>query len=148
MVTLAEPDFEASAWLVAVTCTLAVAGRSAGAVYAPVDVIVPTTELPPAMPLTLQLTLVSVVFVTVAVNVNWFPSTREPLAGSTVTVMEGGGGGGGATAPTPPQPTVHAPAARRAMKPNLAFLSFFALLRGRGRMPSAKQAKGQRKKSD
>lgn len=34
------------------------------------------------------------------------------------------------------------------MKPSLAFLRFFVLLCGRGRMPSAKQAKGQRKKSD
>jgi hypothetical protein len=68
-VTLAEPDFVVSAWLVAVTCTLAVAGKSAGAVYTPAAVIVPTAELPPAIPLTLQLTLVSAVFVTVAVNV-------------------------------------------------------------------------------
>jgi hypothetical protein len=117
-------------------------------VYTPVDVIVPSAELPPAMPLTFQVTLVSAVFVTVAENVNWFPSTTEPLAGPTVTVMEGGGGGGGAPAPPPPQPGIHAPAARRAMKPNLAFLKFFPLLRGRGRMPSAKQAKGQRKKSN
>jgi hypothetical protein len=117
-------------------------------VYTPADVIVPTTELPPAMPLTLQLTLVSVVFVTLAVNVNWFPSSTELLVGVTMTTMEGGGGGGGVPVPPPPEPSVHAPAARRAMKPNLAFLKFFALLRGRGRMPSAKQAMGQRMKSD
>jgi hypothetical protein len=109
-------------------------------------VIVPTAEFPPAMPLTLQLTPVSVVFVTVAVNVNWFPSTTEPVAGATVTVMEGGGGGGRVPAPPPPQPCNHAPAARRAMKPSRAFVKLFPVFSGRGRIPSAKQAKGQRKK--
>lgn len=147
IVTLADADLVASAWLVAVTWTVAVAGRSAGAVYTPEDVIVPIAEFPPAMLPTLQLTLVSAVFVTAAVKVNWFPSTTEPLAGVTVT-MEGGGGDGGATAPPPPQPSVHAPTARRAMRPSLAFLRLFPLLRGRGRMPSAKQANGQRKELD
>lgn len=144
MVTLAEADLVASAWLVAVICTVAVAGRSAGAVYTPAVVIVPAAEFPPAMLPTLQLTLVSAVFVTAAVKVNWFPSTTEPLAGATVTTK--GGGGGGATAPPPPQPSVHAPTARRAMRPSL--LRLFPLLRGRGRMPSAKQANGQRKELD
>jgi hypothetical protein len=109
-------------------------------------VIVPTVEFPPPTPLTLQLTLLSVVFVTVAVNVNWFPRTTEPVAGATVTVMEGGGGGGGVPAPPPPQLCNHAPAARRAKKPNRAFVKLFPLFSGRGRIPSAKQAKGQRKK--
>ena len=97
------------------TCTVAEEGRSAGAVYAPEDVIVPTRELPPTVPFTLQFTLVSVVFVTVAVKVNWFPSSTEPFGGFTVTTMEGGGGGGGATAPPPPQPKFHAPAVRKEM---------------------------------
>ncbi len=63
------PDFVESAWLVAVTCTVAGDGRSAGAVYTPAEVIVPSAAFPPATPLTPQLTVVSVVFVTVAVKV-------------------------------------------------------------------------------
>jgi hypothetical protein len=97
------------------------------------------------MPFTLQLTLVSVVLVTVAVSVNWFPSKTVLAEDVTVTVTEGGGGGGGATAPPPPQPSVDAPAVRRAMTIALALLSSFPVLCGRGRMPCAKQAKGQRK---
>jgi len=77
------------------------------------------------MPFTLQLTLVSVVLVTVAVNVIWFPSTTEPLDGFTVTVMEGGGGGGGTTVPPAPQPNVHAPAVRTAIKAIRAFQNLF-----------------------
>jgi len=99
------------------------------------------------MPFTLQATLVSLVFVTVAVSVIWFPSTTEPAGDVTVTVMEGGGGGGGATAPPPPQPSVHAPAVRRARKTARVVLKLSALLCGRGRMPRVKQAKGQRNKS-
>jgi hypothetical protein len=95
---------------------------------------------------TLQLTLVLLVFVTVAVNVNWFPSRTVLAEDLTVTAMEGGGGGGGATAPPPPQPSVHPPVVRRAMTIALALLNSFPLLCGRGRMPCAKQAKGQRTK--
>ena len=97
------------------------------------------------MPFTLQLTVVSAVLVTVAVNVTWLPSKTELLGGVTLTVMEGGGGGGGATAPPPPQPSVHAPAARRARKVARVLLRFSLMLCGRGRMPYAKQAKGQRR---
>jgi hypothetical protein len=84
-VTAAPSDFVASAWLVAVMVTVAGDGRSAGAVYAPALVIVPTTAFPPAMPLTLQLTAVSVVFVTLALNPVVFPNTTEPLLGVTET---------------------------------------------------------------
>src|SRR6059058_1639846 len=105
--------------------------------------MVPTAEFPPAMPFTLQLTVVSVVLVTVAVNATWLPSTTEPLSGATLTVMEGGGGGG-ATAAPPPQPRVHAPTARRARKPTRVLPRFSAILCGRGRMPCGKQAEGQR----
>jgi len=56
-VTAALSDFVASAWLVAVTVTVAGDGRSAGAVYTPLAVIVPTVALPPATPFTLQLTV-------------------------------------------------------------------------------------------
>ena len=105
----------------------------------------PTVEFPPAMPFTLQLTVASVVLVTVAVNVTWLPSTTEPLNGATLTVMEGGGGGGGATAPPPPQPSVHPPAVRRARKATRVLPKLLAMFCGRGRIPCAKQAKGQRK---
>jgi len=80
------------------------------------------------------------------VNVIWFPSTIELDGGVTVTEMEGGAGGGGATAPPPPQPNVHAPAVRRARKAIRVFPDLVALLCGRGRIPSTKQAKGQRNK--
>jgi hypothetical protein len=88
------PDFVASAWLVAVTCAVAGDGRSIGAVNTPAAVTVPTAAFPPATPLTLQLTAVSVAF-TVAVNVIWLPSRIVPLVGVTLTTMDGGGGGGG-----------------------------------------------------
>jgi hypothetical protein len=145
-VNAAVSDFVASAWLVALTCTVAGEGRSTGAVYRPPLVIIPTVALPPAVPFTLQLTVVSAVFVTVAVNVAVFPSTTDPLGPVTLTTMEGGGGGGGSTElePPAPQPTVHTPAARRATTRILVVLNFLASNCGRGRIPSAKQAKGQR----
>ena len=42
MVRPVVEDLEESAWLVAVTCTLPLAGRSAGAVKSPSTVMVPT----------------------------------------------------------------------------------------------------------
>ena len=45
-----------SCWLTAVTRTAAVAGKLAGAVYAPVAEIVPVVALPPVTPLTIQVT--------------------------------------------------------------------------------------------
>jgi len=144
IVTAAVADFVASAWLVAVTCTVAGDGKSTGALYKPADVMVPTTAFPPAVSFTLQVTAVSAVFVTVAVNVASFPSTTDPLLGIIVTPIDGGGGGGGEPAPPPPQPNVHAPAMRRGMTAILAVRNLFPLLCGRGRIPAAKQAKGQR----
>jgi hypothetical protein len=75
-------------------------------------------------PLTLQLTAVSVVFVTVAVNVAWLPSTNDPVAGVTVTVIDGGGGGAGGGLPEP-QPSVHAPSARSAVSTIVLALNLF-----------------------
>jgi hypothetical protein len=141
--TVPVPDFVESAWLVAVTCTVAGDGRSAGAVYTPADVIIPSVAFPPGTPFTLQLTAVSDVFVTVAVKVAWFPSTTDPFAGFTVTSIAGGGGGGG-DAPPAPQPSVHAPSARSAMTTIVVVVDLFPLLGERDRMPSQKQAKGQR----
>lgn len=53
--------------------------------------IVPRTEFPPAMLLTLQLTAVEVVPVTVAVNCCVCPRGTFAVAGCTVTVTFGGG---------------------------------------------------------
>ena len=146
-VNAAVSDFVASAWLVAETCTVAGDGRSAGAVYTPSAAMVPTVALPLGVPFTLQLTLVSVAFVTFAVNAIVFPSSTDPLFGATVTTMEGGGGGGGNTELEPPvaQPCVHAPAVKRAAITIRVVPNFFAPSSGRGRIPFAKQAKGQRK---
>jgi len=108
-VTPADADFVGSALLVAVICTLAGDGKSGGAVYTPTAVIVPVAVDPPETPFTLQLTLVSVVFFTVAVNVIVFPSNTEPLGGAIDTVICGGGVGGGWTKAAPPaQPQVQA----------------------------------------
>jgi hypothetical protein len=84
-VTAALSDFVPSAWLVAVIVTVAGDGRSAGAVYAPPLVIVPSATLPPGTPFTLQLTASSVVFATLALKLAPFPSTTDPLFGVTVT---------------------------------------------------------------
>jgi len=146
IVTPAEAGFVGSALLVAVTCTLAGDGKSPGAVYTPAVVIVPTVAFPPETPFTLQLTVVSVLFFTVAVNVMVFPSSTEPLDGATATVICGGGGGGGCTKPAPlTQPHAQAHTARSVRKAMLAsgVLPFFCW--ERGRMPSELQAKGQRK---
>jgi hypothetical protein len=116
-------------------------------VYTPADVMVPSVAFPPGTPLTLQVTAVSVVFITIATNVTWFPSTTDPFAGVTVTTMAGGGGGGGG-APPAPQPSVHAHSLKSATTTIVAVLDLFPLLRERDRMPSAMQAKGQRKKKN
>jgi hypothetical protein len=116
IVICAEADFVESAWLVAVTWTTTGDGKSAGAVYTPAAVIVPEDALPPGMLFTLQVTLVSVVFVTVAVRVCEFPSRTDPLSGVTDTLMAGGGGGGDVTVPAPPaaHPCIHTHVARSA----------------------------------
>ncbi len=161
MVTVAVADFVASATLVAVICTVTDAGRSAGAVYTPVALIVPAVALPLATPLTLQVTLVSVALVTVALKVCVLPSTTGALLGVIVTVMEagGGGGGGGSAAeltPPPPQPSMHALAARRIERRaktgtaarvhgGNAIANFIPPSVERGRILAELQAKGQRK---
>ena len=57
-----------SAWEVAVIVTVVVAGRTVGAVYKPLVLIVPESTMPPAVPFTAQVTAVLVELVTVAVN--------------------------------------------------------------------------------
>ena len=100
---------EVSAWLVAWMVTLAGFGKSAGAVYKPALVIVPTVELPPATPLTLQLTAVFDVPVTVAVNCCVLPSNTLELEDDTVIVTDcGASGGGGVIEDEPPPQAVMA----------------------------------------
>lgn len=94
IVSCAVADFVESAWLVAETWTIVAEVRSPGAVYTPPDVIIPLETLPPETPFTLQITPVSVVFVTVAANVSELPSRTDPLVGVTVTPIDRGGGGG------------------------------------------------------
>ncbi len=82
-ITLAEADLVGSAALVAVTLTTCLAGGTpgtvtsgvcgAGAVNRPVVPMVPTDELPPAVPFTDQVTLALLVPLTVAVNCAVWP---------------------------------------------------------------------------
>lgn len=157
-VTCADADFEESAWLVAVTVIVAEEGKSAGAVYTPAGVIVPTAELPFETPFTLQVTLVFVEFATFAVKDWEFPSRSELLAGVTVTTIAGGGGGGGGgTVPEPPPQPLSAKASANkanrherahriaAANPEIATLNLQSEKGVRGRMPSGMQAKGQRR---
>jgi hypothetical protein len=94
MVTLALPDFELSAVLVAVTVTVAGDGVAAGAVYkavaAPVATIVPTVALPPAIPLTPQVTPATELPAPVTLAVNTCAPLVGTLAvpGDTVTTIE------------------------------------------------------------
>ena len=141
------PDFVESAWLVAVTCTVTGEGMSTGAVYTPAEVIVPSVAFPPGTPLMLQLTAVSDVFVTAAVNVTWFPNKTDAFVGFAVTAIGGGGEGDGGEDETLPevQPSVHAASARRAINTSVLVLDLFSLLGERDRMSSQKQPKGQRR---
>jgi len=122
MVAVTVADLLASATLVAVICAAADAGRSAGAVNTPAALIVPLAAVPPATPLTLQVTLVLLELVTVATNACEAPSTTDALPGVTVRLMagEGGGGVGGGSAAelVPPlaQPSMPALAARTAVR--------------------------------
>jgi hypothetical protein len=77
--------------LVAVTVAVAGEGGAEGAVYvavaAPALAIVPIVELPPAMPFTLQVTLVLVVPERLAVNTCAPPDGTLAADGETETVM-------------------------------------------------------------
>jgi hypothetical protein len=86
MVTEALALLLVSAWLVAVTVTLAGLGRSRGAVYNPEGEIVPSVLLPPGVPLTLHVTPVLEVPVMVAVNCWLLPSRTLAEVGDNATV--------------------------------------------------------------
>lgn len=104
------------------------------------------------MPLTLQFTAVLVVFVTVAVKVVGLPSMTKTLAGLTVTAIAagggigGGGGGNGDRDALPlPQPRFHRLWPKRRESRTVNVLEPSAKIDERDRMPSQKQAKGQRR---
>ena len=90
-VTVADAVSLESAADVAVTVTTWAAATVAGAVNTPAVVIVPVVELPPTIPLTLQVTTVFVVFVTVAVKVWDAAASSVAVGGSTVTFTGRGG---------------------------------------------------------
>jgi hypothetical protein len=82
-VTVADPDFVESACEVAVTVTVAGFGIAAGAANSPVLETVPLD----APPITLQVTAVSVVPLTVAVNCCVFATATVAVGGATETLM-------------------------------------------------------------
>jgi hypothetical protein len=90
-VTVAEAERVGSAADTAVTLTVAGVGMVAGAVYSPRLEIVPTVELPPAIPLTLQLTAVfDPALTTVAVkDCVPVPASTTALLGATDTATGG-----------------------------------------------------------
>jgi hypothetical protein len=86
-----------------------------------VALIVPAVALPPGMPFTLQVTVVSLALLTVARKLCVEPSTTDALPGVIATLMEageGGGGDGSAAELAPPlaQPSRHALAATTAAR--------------------------------
>jgi len=80
----ADPDAVGEATLTAVTVTESVVGSTAGGVYTPAAVMVPTLLLPPVTPFTCQVTAVLVRIVTVAEKLVVLPR-RTWLAPETVT---------------------------------------------------------------
>jgi hypothetical protein len=84
---LAVPDLVVSATEVAVTVTKLGLGASDGAVYRPVEVILPQIVPAQPVPLMLQVTEVLLVPVTVAVNCCFPPTPTDGFAGETLTAM-------------------------------------------------------------
>ena len=104
IVTTAAALFELSAELVACTVTKLPGGRSVGAVYVPLALIVPTAASPRGIPFTLQFTAAFVELVTTAVKSCGVPSNTEAEGGVRLTATPEGGGCDGAGPTTPPQP--------------------------------------------
>jgi hypothetical protein len=87
IVTIANEETEEFADETAATETVAGLGMELGAVYSPAALIVPTVELPPAVPLTCHVTVVFVVPVTRAVNCFICPGLTVAEAGVTAMVI-------------------------------------------------------------
>src|SRR6516225_193752 len=83
--TVAEADCEESAQEVAVTVTDPPEGGRSGAVYKPLEVMVPILASPPLVPFTLQSTQPLVEPSTLATNCWVAPLTTVAAAGETVT---------------------------------------------------------------
>jgi hypothetical protein len=98
-VTAAVAVFVLSDCKVATMLTLPSLGIGVGAVYRPVESIVPHP-----VPEQLHITAVEVVPVTVAVNCCVSPPFSEAIGGEIVTLI---GGGGGVLEPDPPQPIIN-----------------------------------------
>lgn len=64
---------------------------------------------PPEIPLTLQVTVVSAEFETIAVKESVPPRSTVPRPGVTLTLIEGGGSGGGVPEPAPPPAAAQSP---------------------------------------
>jgi hypothetical protein len=118
--------------------------------------IVPVAPLPPATPFTLHTTVVSLAFVTVAVNIWGLPKITVALAGVTFTTIDPEGGVDGGVGvevpnaePRPAQPWSQVITRMRsgnaASRARSAFV--FGNLSGscgKGRIPRAMQANNQR----
>ena len=102
MVTEAEALAVESAALVAVTVTAFGDGGTAGAVWSPAALMVPTALFPPVTPFTAQVMFLFVEPVTVAVKVDVCPVSREALWGEIETATAGVSIAAGLP---PPQPT-------------------------------------------
>jgi hypothetical protein len=87
--TDAEPSFDGSAKLVAITVTVSGEGTAEGAVYRPALLTVPQDEPLHPAPCTLHVTAVFEVPATDAFNCSVAPATTEVLLGVTVTTTEG-----------------------------------------------------------
>jgi hypothetical protein len=85
IVTIAALEALASATLVATTVTVAGLGTVAGAVKSPVELMVPSVELPPATPFTVHRTEVLLVPLTPAINCRIAPVEIDEAAGETLT---------------------------------------------------------------
>jgi hypothetical protein len=89
IVTCVDAERAASAADTAVTLTVAGEGTVIGAVYRPAPEIVPTVALPPATPLTCQVTAALLEFLTVAENDSLAETATLALEGLTATVIIG-----------------------------------------------------------
>jgi hypothetical protein len=89
MVTEAEADADVSACETAATVTVGGLGTASGAVYIPLEDMVPIAEFPPAVPFTCQVTVSSVAFVTVAMNCCSAPTPTVADVGEIATTTDG-----------------------------------------------------------